>query len=384
MCACARAVVRARARAGTRAGEQARRGRGRERRRTHTHTHTYVHAKSQPFLFFVAWRLAIAFFGLVLASRGLGPSRAANMSTSAPVLVGLMPTELVLRGGRLKEPTVLSRLRLEDGCAFAALWKSDPVLNRFLSGTRLSARPLARSSVFNMLAERRNAAYKEAVREATSSLQGDLQDDLADALGLDEEPAKPAAAKGGRRHRRVGKPVSVPRSVVLEIPRSGFVPWRPRVLLDKATCVVSMEATTENFQALFALVADELGSGSRPRAEAGRSVKPPRGQAGARSYWNAKEGQWVQKILQEDPVDTSAKPFRMRRFRVLKRRGSDEPPCGRGRGRGLAPATSSGLAPATSKKRRSRGPVPAKDAGSDDDCFHDDCLGGGADCMFEQ
>ena len=48
-------------------------------------------------------------------------------------------------------------------------------------------------------------------------------------------------------------------------PRGESAPWRPLVLLEVASTAPAMEATSENFKALFGLVASELAGGLQKR-----------------------------------------------------------------------------------------------------------------------
>ena len=48
-------------------------------------------------------------------------------------------------------------------------------------------------------------------------------------------------------------------------PRGESAPWRPLVLLEVASTAPAMEATSENFEALFDLVASELAEGLQKR-----------------------------------------------------------------------------------------------------------------------
>ena len=75
-----------------------------------------------------------------------------------PVCVGLHSTELVLRGGSLNGPSVLSGLRVVDDKQFVHLQQPNPVLCKFLIGKAACFRPMAKTSVVEELRKLRDRA----------------------------------------------------------------------------------------------------------------------------------------------------------------------------------------------------------------------------------
>ena len=69
-----------------------------------------------------------------------------EVSTGTAVLG---PTECILRGGYLKEPVVYGRVVAVAGELFVPLWKTDPLLNKFLVAGSINGRPLAGTHFFN-------------------------------------------------------------------------------------------------------------------------------------------------------------------------------------------------------------------------------------------
>ena len=141
-------------------------------------------------------------------------------------------------------------------------------------------RPLANSSVIENLAAKRNEAFREILADEEDG--GEEADDPVDALGLDEEDDVKmdnqkskkngiSNAKKARKYLPIRmKMLSRPSFLPVEVqggfaPRGESSPWRPLVLLEVASTAPAMEATSENFQALFDLVASELADGLKKR-----------------------------------------------------------------------------------------------------------------------
>ena len=200
------------------------------------------------------------------------------------VRAGLRDTdpEVVLRGGHLDKPTLLGNLTIVEGHKFVHLWKGCPILNKFLTGKSAMHRPLANSSAIENLAAKRNEAFREILADEEDG--GEEADDPVDALGLDEEDDVKMdyqkSKKNGRsecqkskarkylpiRMKMMSRPSFLPVEVQGGFAPSGeSAPWRPLVLLEVASTAPAMEATSENFKALFDLVASELAGGLQKR-----------------------------------------------------------------------------------------------------------------------
>ena len=70
------------------------------------------------------------------------------------------------------------------------------------------------------------------------------------------------------------KLMSTPSFLPVEVQGAEGAPWRPLVLLEVASTAPAMEATSENFKALFDLVAADLASGHQKRERPEISEKP--------------------------------------------------------------------------------------------------------------
>ena len=247
-----------------------------------------------------------------------------------------MPSEVVLRGGYLKQPILLTRLVVSGGKKFVYLWKGSPELNKFLTGLSSCKRPLASCLVFEKLAERRNAAYRQALVDlkasATEASRPNEGRDLADRLELDADapqegdaPEEGAAPKERLRVFKKFRP-QLPRFVAVDIEKPGQETWSPLLLLEPATKAPAMEATADNFASLFALVDNERLHGSCARKQRGASSRAPRGPQHAREYFvrpASRPSHWVRKEPAAPSATGSARPY-AKRYKTLVRRRSDE------------------------------------------------------------
>ena len=212
-----------------------------------------------------------------------------------PILTGLQPTETVLRGGHLKQPIVLSRLRTVGDKQFIYLWRSNRDLTNFLTDIAFFRRPLKHSNVLQRLADLRNTKMVE--------LMGKLHDmaDAADAgkshveasavtdsLDMDDEPGdeKPEEeikANGQRKHvsrrdRNLRK--QLPKVHEVSYDRPGDDPWTPMLLMEAATVSPAMEVIDENFTALFELVDRDLTEAVESGPAGSQGVAGSAGSAG--------------------------------------------------------------------------------------------------------
>lgn len=291
-------------------------------------------------------------------------------SSVGPVFMGCKPTEVVIRGGYLKQPLVLTGLSVVGGQQFFGLAKTSRVLNRFLCKEPLCKRPLARTLVIEKLAILRNDAYQKALAETKVSQEVAvvMDHDLTAGLNLDMDTDVMVASESSPGKRRVSNRrflAQMPSTVRVLMDRADSDPWEPVLLAEPATKAPSMEASAENFASLFALVDADVSNGDVRREAHGTtrdelSRRGPRGPKDARQYFI--RGKWITKIPKDRVADEI--PY-VRSFRTLKRWGTDEghsrgrkhrssgEASGRGRGRGMA--------------RPSRAKIPAD--GGDMDCL---------------
>jgi hypothetical protein len=122
--------------------------------------------------------------------------------------VGLESTEMVLRGGYLKNPVVLKGLTDMDGRVFVPLRKMCPMLSDFLTESPCFKRPLANTTVFENLMKLRNAKVRMLKRDIQLS-GADVADEVSDRaegalddLGLDDlQDAPDDVTKVAKRSR---------------------------------------------------------------------------------------------------------------------------------------------------------------------------------------
>ena len=136
-----------------------------------------------------------------------------------------------------------------------------------------------------------------------------------DTLGLDapDEGFAPSASRSRRSSRTINK--QLPAYFDAVFPRDGQSEWRFRMLVERGHKAPCIEATEENFKALFELVssAAALAEPSRRR----QSRRSPRGEPGSREYWVDSRQCWVKIMEEVDPANGSKKR------RQLSRRASN-------------------------------------------------------------
>ena len=98
--------------------------------------------------------------------------------------VGLLRTEIVIRGGFLSKPEVLGNVITVEGKSFVPLWRSCPVLNKFLTPQSSCLRPLKDTSIFETLREKREAV-RLTLAETGPADEAEAEVDPADAFDLD-------------------------------------------------------------------------------------------------------------------------------------------------------------------------------------------------------
>ena len=260
--------------------------------------------------------------------------------------VDIKDTEIVLRGGQMKKPTLVTGLTCRDGKKYIYLWKNSNELSKCFTGEPAFKRPLAKTMVFEKLAQARNVKRSALLAELAND--GEVSgDELAPAADLDLDvdigPKASAASAGsdgaivlaGRRGNLRQKAqllkMQLPKAaqVVVDVGGDGS-PWEPWVLLDGASKAVAVEASPGNFQMLHDLVQAELATGAVKRKRYGENTErlQPKGPPRARVYAIGKR--WVTKI-KEPACKAVAKAHPERRpysqsatVRTLKRYRTDE------------------------------------------------------------
>ena len=187
----------------------------------------------------------------------------------------LADNEVMLRGGHLEGPIVYTLAFPAGGKTFLPLWKTDPVLTRFLTPGSLNGNPLAGTTLFEKIVEVRRVACGEALATPAPADQRDKADDL----GLDE----PGAPQSKRRHRR-GAHLPTPTAVEITVPDVAGGPWRLWVAWPRHPgAAPAMEATAHNVQRLLAAVSADLAENTR-RERSKNVYEDRRGETGEREY----------------------------------------------------------------------------------------------------
>ena len=258
-----------------------------------------------------------------------------------PIVTGLHKTELVLRGGFLDTPAVLTGLRVVEGRQYVTLHKHNKTLVRFLTGKATFRRPLARTAIIEGLMAARALKQKTLIADSEASVEsaapGDDDDDDLDLADGPKSSAVTPAKRTSWRKAFVNK-TQLPLADVVEVLRPGSDPFRPRMLLStvRGNEAVAIEATADNLEVVLCAVRDDESSvapsgttgGGEPRK------RPPRKlDDGSREYFI--RGRWVNKRRERDEAGAV-------KVRTLLRRPTDEPPKA---GRRRARQTGSGLAP---------------------------------------
>lgn len=296
--------------------------------------------------------------------------------------MGLKPGEMVLRGGMLPGPTVITGVKTVHGCGFMYLWKTSRFLNAFLAGKMSAERPLSCTAVPEALQELREVARHELLRGAVAddaSGEASGQVDPTAALGFDApSPAEAMLEKRSKRQRPSAKAL-LPSLVSVTLKKDGFEPWTVRLLLESAQKAVAMEVTVANLTALYLRVQADLAAGVklRPRHGHGKGGaaamstdalrrKPRHYDDGSKEY--AVRNRWVRKFppdSAEVPPD-GARPG-WKRVRVLKRRHTEDVGGSSRRGGVLGMLARGGAAAVSAASASTAAAGPAEESAEDSD-----------------
>ena len=180
------------------------------------------------------------------------PSRRIGAFGSFGAMSGIrVEHRVVISGGGLKAPVIVSETRSVDGTEFFKVAKADRVLERILCSGRSSSesRPLSRTDIIETLTMARNKKVNELI------LGNSLEEGKED-LGLDAPKSK--------RPRQSS--ITLPTVIEIRGPTAGSVVGIPlKVLPDPATKPLWVELTTANLEYLIAVVAAQRESGDIKR-----------------------------------------------------------------------------------------------------------------------
>jgi hypothetical protein len=245
------------------------------------------------------------------------------------VSVGTSRHEIVLRGGFLAKPEVVTGIIEVHGMQFWRLAKQDSILNKFLTAGSLCKRPLANTSVIESLLMKRNdewhnrlAAFATATEEPMTTT-----DDCLESLKLDDNPTTPnkkeassQKKKSPKAMRKVAHLMPGVATVELERKTGSGATWKVTVLLENPLRQApAIEVTAVNLQVLLDEVEYEINDGeTRPkkrRAHREEEGCEPFGERGRRSYFTPSKGGFVTKVKHL----RGKKPFSTNRVRTRKR-----------------------------------------------------------------
>ena len=181
------------------------------------------------------------------------------------VHTGLDASEMVVRGGRLSAPTLLTGLIFgSNNRRFLRLRKGHEGLCRFLTGQGSYQCPLAKTAAFETIRLRREDAMRalgEAMFKgpAAEAAEEEPEADPMSALGIDEPPSWPCRPQAdSRRIKRMRKSAAkqaMPSSSVTVCLGQGL---QIEVLAESGKCLPAIEATASSLWAVFRLIQQEL------------------------------------------------------------------------------------------------------------------------------
>jgi len=287
----------------------------------------------------------ITYFGSQLSSVSQNdtvPRPSCHFTMATTVRTGVSDAELVLRGGYVKKPIVLTQLRTLAGKQFLYLTKQSTQLSSFLCKERVNKHPLAKTFVFERLAKARDDVYKKLMSAGGDTLPvapASQKPDEQDQLGLDDLNATATSLQdSGKKRPRKKDRIQIAPTATIELPMLGGNPWEVIMLMEPANKSPAIEATEANLQQLFDIVNDEIEHGQvrRPKygIESAGSRPPPRGPRGERQY--AVGQKWVTKIRAHAAQDPGPGDKKLRT--LTRRRSGGDPPPPRGRKPGCAAA----------------------------------------------
>ena len=223
------------------------------------------------------------------------------------IMLGIASDEAVLRGGCLKQPTIIAGLSWEGGKRFVHLFKGSEIWCQFLTGASKSRRLLSQSDTIERLVQAKDAMYDASLAcFMTSAEQPDVDNDgdaNKDDLELPSESSVLSPSKVARAKKKF-KP-QMPTMFQLDVAGPGGSPWQPWVMAMRKKFV--MEFTSYNMTILYELVQADLLEGNKKRLANGSdrppdAIKQPRVlDDGKREYWQHGRQRWLQK----NPAGTS-------------------------------------------------------------------------------
>jgi hypothetical protein len=224
-------------------------------------------------------------------STGGSTQRCPRVSRTLPPVAntGLLPGELVVRGGRLRSPMILGNLRDATGRRFLDLHKDDDFLCEFLSGKQRFKRPFTGWPLFDQLRDLRNSYCKKALADLLSM-------EPLEGTHSEEKPTDLKAPKSVRR-ASFWDLAKLPLVMTFSFTDDALPePWEFAALVEIGMKAISIEATTPNFNTMtrlfhaWSLDQERQSSGTRQLRRAKSDSKKPRGSPHSRVYHIASKG----------------------------------------------------------------------------------------------
>ena len=233
-------------------------------------------------------------------------------------LSGIGPNEIVLRGGRLKKPSILTGLLVRKNKQFITLDKMMGGLCEYLTGRRPWVHPLKHIHVFQdmqktmvMYCNQRMAESDEKFKQALLQ-EHESEIPMNRLVGKIKQQFK--LSSGQRKHTKRSL-AALPTQGPVDM-SAGGIQWHPVCLLRPGTKNVAMEATTEHFAKLFEIVNQHMGANAALLNAGvhtpGRKIRrrpshahAPRGPPEARELYIKTKG-WCRKEMKDAPTPGSA------------------------------------------------------------------------------
>ncbi len=257
----------------------------------------------------------------------------------SPVACGVLSSELVIRGGGLDQPVVLTELKEENGKRFVHLVKNDEILASLLTGVSKSRRVLSNTLTIERVGRLRDDKFAELAAEL--GLQVGSQSPASVDDGLDLVSVLPGGPSPKKARVRPQILIQMPTFAAVEALMPDATMWRPVVLLADRKSNPFMEATEQNFKNLYILVQHDLAGGQLKRLPHGvgrgaEEKKEPRAlDNGSTEYWVEARQRWCQKKALDQDASQDEQPNKRMKYKSLYRVPSDEAAMyGRGRARG--------------------------------------------------
>ena len=229
---------------------------------------------------------------------------------------GIGPQEIVLRGGRLKKPRIITDLIVVKKKQFITLDKAGG-LCEYLTCQKPYKYPLKHVHVFDVMQKTMIKHCKQLMDTYEALLledeQGEGETAMSRLVGKTKSSLKPRDS-GHRDHRRRGLS-TLPNHGAVDMSRLG-IQWHPVCLIQTGTKNVAVEATAENFAKLFeivskrlvvstALIAAGVHTPGRKLRRRPSHMHAPRGPPEARELYIKTKG-WCKKGMKDPPTPGSA------------------------------------------------------------------------------